>query len=433
MYHFIGIKGAGMSALAQMLKGLGYEVQGSDKPDHFFTEIELIAKDIPIFAYSADHIQEGMIIVRGNVISDEHEEVQRALELGLKIYSYQEMLALLTAKFQTIGVSGCHGKTTTSAMLSHVLTNITGCNYLIGDGTGYGNPDNTYFVLESCEYKRHFLAYNPAYVVITNIDLDHVDYYHDIDDVILAYQEFANKASKMVIACGDDPYTRSLDVKKPIFYYGVEEDNDIFAKNIEYKSTGTSFEVMIEGNYYGSYDLPIYGKHMLLDALAVIAVCYYERLESKSVSKTFKTFSGARRRFSETVVGDTVLMDDYAHHPNEMRAVIQAVKQKYSDKKVIAVFQPHTYSRTQEFALEIQKVLNMVDFAYVMDIHGSREKQEDFPLITADWLLSGIENADHITLDEAQKLLKHKGNVILFMSPNDISKLEMSYQTLLSN
>ena len=272
IYYFVGIKGTGMSALAQILKKLGYEVEGSDKKDHFFTEQALIENDIKINEFSKENIKEDMIIIQGNAFKDTHEEIVRAKELGLKIYSYQEMVGKLTKMFKTITIAGCHGKTTTTAMLSHVLESITGCNYLIGDGTGNASKENEYFALEACEYKRHFLSYSPYYAIITNIELDHIDYYKDIDDVILAYQEYAKLAEKMVIACGDDPYTHLLEVNVPIFYYGLDESNDIVAKDVEFRNDGTSFDVFIEDNYYGHFDLPLYGKHMLLNSLAVIGM-----------------------------------------------------------------------------------------------------------------------------------------------------------------
>ena len=424
MYHFVGIKGAGMSSLAQIMKELGYNVQGSDVDKHFFTEQGLIEKGIEFFSYDENNIKENMNIVKGESIKDDHPEIVKANELGLDIYSYVEMVGKLTNKFKTICVAGCHGKTTTTSMMSLVLNNIKGANYLIGDGTGYAALDNEFFVLESCEYKRHFLEYNPYYAVITNIDLDHVDYYKDIDDVIDAYRDFANKAEKMVIACGDDPYTHSLEINPAIFYYGLDEDNDIIATNVNYKEDGTSFEVEVEGNYYGFFDLPIYGKHMLLDALAVIAICYYERIDAKEVSKIFKTFKGAKRRFSETIVGENIIIDDYAHHPNEVKATLKAIKQKYPNKKVVAIFQPHTFTRTEEFADDLVKVLNIADKSYIMDIHPAREKQEDYPNVTSNIIIDNLDNGYHINIDEAESLLNDEPTVYIFMSPNDISKIE---------
>ena len=433
MYHFVGIKGAGMSSLAQIMKKLGYDVQGSDIDKHFFTEQGLIENNIKFFPYSEDNIKENMKIVKGESIKDDNIEIVKAKELGLDIYSYVEMVGKLTKKFKTICIAGCHGKTTTTSMASLVLNNIKGANYLIGDGTGYANESNEFFILESCEYKRHFLEYSPYYAIITNIDLDHVDYYKDIDDVIDAYREFANKASKMVIACGDDSYTHSLDINPSIFYYGIDDDNDIKAININYKEDGTSFEVEVEGNYYGFFDLPIYGKHMLLDALAVIAVCYYERIEAKEVSKILKTFKGAKRRFSQTKVNDSIIIDDYAHHPNEVKATIKAIKQKYPNKKIVAIFQPHTFTRTKEFASDLVKVFSGVDKAFIMDIHPARERQEDYPDVTSNIIINELENGYHINIDEANKLYEEKDAVYVFMSPNDISKLEKDLIEMLKN
>lgn len=431
MYHFIGIKGTGMASLAQIMKNLGYEVKGSDISEHCFTDDALNAAGIYALPFDKNNIKENDIVIRGNSFTSENnEEVKRAEELNVKMYAYEEMVGKLTKMFQTITVAGCHGKTTTSSMLAHTLSEICGCNYLIGDGTGYASKENKYFVLEACEYKRHFLAYTPTYAIITNIDLDHVDYFKDIDDVILAYQEYANKAEKMVIACGDDPYTHSLEVNPPIFYYGLDEDNDIVAKNVEYKESGTSFEVFVEGNYYGSFDLPFYGKHMLLDALAVIAVCSYERIDAKEVARQLKTFTGAKRRFQQKEMGDIVTIDDYAHHPNEVRATIKAARQKYPKKTIIAVFEPYTYARVQEFHEDYVKALNQADYAYVMDIKNDRDNPEDYPGITSDLIIKNLEHGDHISLEEVDKLMKYDNAVVIFMSPKNIYHLREAYEKL---
>ena len=202
---------------------------------------------------------------------------------------------------------------------------------------------------------------------------------------------------------------------------------------MEYKKTGTSFEVFIEDNYYGFFDLPIYGKHQLLDALAVIAVCYYERLSAKEVSKVFKQFQGAKRRFHEEIIKNNILIDDYAHHPNEVAATLDSVKQKYPDKKVVAIFQPHTFSRTKEFAPDLVKVFQKVDKAYIMDIYPSREKQENFKDITSRCILDHLENGFSLSMDDASVLVQEKDAVYVFMSPNDISKLEKELQKILGD
>ena len=424
MYYFVGIKGSGMSSLASILFDLGYEVLGSDKEEHYFTEEGLSERNINILPFDENNIKDGMIIVKGNAFDDEHPEIKKAIELELPIYTYQEMLSKLTKMFRTITVAGCHGKTSTTSMFAHVLDNLSGCNYLIGDGTGHANKENKFFALEACEYKRHFLDYHPYYAIITNIDYDHVDYFKDIDDVIDAYRQYAGAAEKMVIACGDDPYTHSLEISKPIFYYGLDDDNDIIAKDVNYTNHGISFDVFVEDNYYGHFDLPIFGKHQLLNTLAVIGVCYYERLEAKEVARELKTFRGAKRRFSETIVDDNVVIDDYAHHPAEIKATIRAAKQKYEDKDIVIVWQPHTYTRTKQFKEDYIEILKGFSKSYFMDIHGSREDDGD---ISSEDIIKEVPNAQHISIDEYSKLMDLENSVILFLSPNDISKLENDY------
>ena len=426
MYYFIGIKGTGMSALACFLKDLGYEVKGSDVERHFFTEKGLKERNIEILPYDEKNITKDLVIIRGNVIKDDHPEMIKATELDLKVYTYEEMISKLTKMFMTVTVAGCHGKTTTSTMAYQVLNAIKGANCLIGDGTGIAHKENKYFVLEACEYKRHFLSYTPYYAIITNIELDHVDYYKDIDDVIDAFTEYANNAEKMVIACGDDPYTHSLEVSKPIFYYGLDDDNDIIAKDVNYNENGVTFDVFVEDNYYGHFDLPLYGKHMLLDALAVISLCYYERFDAKEVSKILKEFHTARRRFNETIVGTNILIDDYAHHPTELKCTIKSARQKYPNKKLVVIWGPHTYSRTKAFKDDYIEILKTTDKAYIMDIYAAREKQGDIDIDIND-IIKAIPNSEHISENETDKLLQHEDSVLLFMSPNDLTSFEQDY------
>lgn len=427
-YHMIGIKGTGMSALASILCELGYDVEGSDVEKHFFTEEGLNKLNIKILPYDEKNINSNMYIIKGNSIKDDNVEVQKAKDLNLTVYTYQEMVSKLTKMFTTITVAGCHGKTTTTSMMALVLDNIVGANYLIGDGTGHGSKDNKFFVLEACEYYRHFLEYNPYYAIITNIDLDHTDYFKDIADVMDAFTEYASKAEKMVIACGDNSFARALEINKPIFYYGVDDDNDIIAKDVEYTKDGTNFDVFAEDNYYGHFELPIYGKHMLQDALAVISICYYERLDAKEVQKILKTFTGAKRRFNEIVVGDNIIIDDYAHHPNEMKATLKAVKQKYPNREVVCVFQPHTFSRLNSFKDDYVNVLETCDSAYIFDVHPAREVYNPEVDVTSDYIIS--KNEKFHKFERAEDLEKYEKAVIVFMSPNDLGKYIDDYKKI---
>lgn len=430
IYHFIGIKGTGMGALAQFMFGLGYNVQGSDKCDHFFTEDILVEKGIKILPFSEENIIEDMIIVQGNAFTDDNIEVKKAKKLGLKIYSYQEMLGYFTKMFNTITVAGCHGKTTTSSLLAHVLDHTIGANYLIGDGTGYSNKINKHFVIEACEWKRHFLAYTPTYAIITNIELDHIDYYKNIDDMIAAYQEYANKALKMVIACGDDPYTNQINYEKPVVYYGLEEKNDIIAKNVHFHNDGTDFDVYIHNKLFGHFELPLFGKHMLLNCLAVITVCYYEQIDKDDISKYIHTFKGAKRRFKEKVIGDIVTIDDYAHHPTEVAVTIKGARQKYPDKEIVAVLMIHTYSRAREFEQEFADALNLANKAYVTDVYMDRK--EDCEPYDVKNLIKLLDNGEYISLETIDKLLVHKNACILFMSSKEIYVLQDAYEAKIS-
>ena len=428
MYHFIGIKGAGMSSLANIMNDLGYEVKGSDIEKHFFTEIGLNERNIKITVYDKNNIYEGLTIIKGASITEDNVELMEAKRLNLEIITYEEMVGRLTTKFKTICVSGCHGKTTTTAMLSITLPST---NYLIGDGTGFAKKEITYFALESCEYKRHFLNYTPYYLIITNIDLDHVDYFKDIDDVIDAYNTLANKTIKKVVMYGDDPYTRKMKLDKESITYGLSDNNDVIAKNIEYNENGIKFDVYIDNNMFGKFDLPLYGEHQLLDSLSVITVCYLEGMDSNTIQSNLSKFKGAKRRFSEVVVNDSIIIDDYAHHPNEIKATMDAVKQKYPNKNIVAIFQPHTFTRTEEFASDIAKYLNIGDCAYVLDIHPAREKQEDYPNVTSDIIIDKLNNGYHLNITDAKILSRHKGSVYVFMSPNDLSILENNLKELL--
>ena len=432
-YYLAGIKGTGMSALALILDDLGFEVVGyDDAEEHRFTEDKLVERGIKIYTKENDAMDKDTIVIYSPALKlNTHKELIKAQKMGLKIYEYQEMIGKLTKTFDTICISGCHGKTTTTSMLSHIYMTIDKCNYLIGDGRGHGTKESKKFILEACEYRRHFLAYDPEYVIITNIDLDHTDYYKSIDDMILAYQEFANKADKMVIACGDDQYTHTLEVNPSIYYYGLDSDNDIQARNVEYRNDGTEFDVFIEDEYYGHFDLPLFGKHMLLNALAAIAICHYERMNAKEVANALKTFKGAERRFKEEVVGDNVIIDDYAHHPAEVKVTIKAARQKYPDKKVIAIFKPHTFSRVEEFADAFANSLNLADKAYVMDINYDREDPEDYKGVTPYTIIDKLNNGDYIERGMADKLLEFDNAVILFMSSKEIYFLEDEYKKLL--
>lgn len=430
IYHFTGIKGSGMSALALILHGMGKKVQGSDKTEYFFTQKALENANIPLYDFNEASLDKNYIVIAGNAYSDDHSELVYARQVGAKVIRYHTFLGEFIKNYTSISVTGSHGKTTTTGLLSHVLKQLSPTSYLIGDGTGVGIKDAAYFVLESCEYRRHFLAYSPDYAIITNIDFDHPDYYHDIDDVFNAFDTFANQTYKKVVACGDDHYLRKLSNQNKVIYYGFNNDNNVIAKNITRTITGSKFDVIINNEYYGEFFLPAFGKHNILNALSVITICYLEGYDSKKVSEALLTFSGVKRRFSEKIVGNITVIDDYAHHPTEIEATIDAAHQKYPDKEVVAVFQPHTFTRTISLLTQFAEVLNTADKVYLCDIFASaREEKGD---ITIQDLANQIEkDVQIINSNNLSLLLNYENAVIVFMGAGNIDKLSNEYVYLL--
>ena len=428
IYYFIGIKGSGMSSLACTMHDLGYKVMGSDKTDHFFTQAGLEKRNIEMLSFNENNIKEGMIIVQGNAFGDENVEVRKAKELGLKIYSYQEMINELTANTKLIAISGCHGKTTTTTMMAKVFENI-GINYLIGDGSGYGKNGNEYFALEACEFKRHFLSYNPYISVITNVELDHTDYYKDLDDVINAFNKFANKARFYVVACGDDKNVRKLTITKPVLYYGFNDNNDVIAKNITHDEEKTTADIYIRGEKYDTLTFPFVGDHLLLNALAVISVCYLENIDKNEVKNQVLNIKHAKRRFIEEKFESNIIIDDYAHHPTEVKVTIEAAKKKYPNRKVIAIFKAHTKSRVKYFHKEFADALNLADYAYVMPI-GEDRIEHGYEDVSHNDILKDVKHGEEITFETPEKLLQYKNCVLLFMSSKDIYFLEDKYKEL---
>lgn len=431
-YHFIGIKGSGMSALAQIMFDLGNYVQGSDVNHHLFTQNRLEEKGIKLLPFDENNIESDMIIVVGNAFGEDNIELKRARQLNLKVYKYFELLGELINKYNSLSVCGCHGKTTVTAMLSHVLNNTIGTNYLIGDGTGYANKENNIFIMEACEYKRVFLNYYPDYIIITNIELDHVDYYKDLDDVLSAFKEFSKHAKKGIIACGDDSNIRSLNIDSHILYYGFNDNNDFIAKNLNLNSNGSSFDVYYKDKLLDRFDIHLYGKHMILNSLSIIAFCYLHNIDLNDIKKYLNTFKGAKRRFTENAIGNIVTIDDYAHHPTEVKVTIESARQKYPNKEIVAVFFENTFSRTQRLYKDFAEVLNKADKAYVTDIFSDREKQEEFPGVSPMLIVNLLNNGEHLkigTINELvddnnyeyiKPLLKHDNSVILFMGCKEV-------------
>lgn len=430
LYHFVGIKGAGMSALALVLHEKGYRVQGSDIEQYTFTQRELEKANVTILPFDETNIKDDMIIIAGNAFPDSHREIQEALKKGLQVIRYHRFIGDFIKNFTSIAVTGSHGKTSTTGLLSHVLSGIEPTSYLIGDGTGHGVSGARFFSFEACEYRRHFLAYAPDYAIITNVDFDHPDYYKSIDDVFDAFQTFSTQVTKGLVVFGDDDYLRKLETDVPVYYYGVNDNDDFQAKNIERTTAGSSFDVFHKDKSIGKFAVPAYGMHNVYNALGVIAISYLENLDMAKVAEEMLSFGGVKRRFSEKKVSDMIIVDDYAHHPAEIRATIDGARQKYPDKKVVAVFQPHTFTRTVALLDEFAEALDLADDVYLCDIFGSaREQQGDVRIEDLGDKIS--KGGTVVKEDNVSPLLDFHNAVIIFMGAGDVQKFQQAYEGLL--
>ncbi|MCC2250113.1 UDP-N-acetylmuramate--L-alanine ligase [Virgibacillus sp. AGTR] len=428
-YHFIGIKGTGMSALAQILYDSGENVQGSDVEKRFFTQEALESKGIPILPFSESNIKEDYTVIAGNAFPDDHLEIKEAKKQGVTFYRYHEFLGEWLKQYTSIAVTGAHGKTSTTGLLAHVLNSSFPISYLIGDGTGKGHVDSKYFVFEACEYRRHFLRYEPDYAIMTNIDFDHPDYFTSIDDVFAAFQSMADQVKKGIIACGDDEQLQQIQAKVPVVYYGFADTNDFQAQNIVETDHGTEFDVFVRNTYYDTFSIPMYGDHNILNALAVTAICHYEGIDAESI-KQLDTFGGVKRRFTEKKIGNQVLIDDYAHHPKEITATIESARKKYPNKSVVAIFQPHTFTRTKTFLQEFADSLSQADRVYLCDIFGSA--REETGQLTIEDLQKLIDHSAILELSHTEALKKYEDSVLIFMGAGDIQKFQQAYEETLT-
>lgn len=428
-YYCIGIKGTGMSTLAQILSDLGNDVSGyDDAKGHKFTQDGLEARNIPIY-YDGNHeISPDTIVTYSVAFKEDHPEMKRVKSLGLTIKKYNEIMGDVIDEFTTVGVSGTHGKTTTSSIIRHLLENTVGCNYFIGAGDGHATKENKYYVVESDEFNRHFTAYHPTYSIITNIEAEHLECYKDVDDIRSTFEIFANQTKKLIVANGDNEEVRKINYKTKVLFYGFNENNDIVIKNVYLAETGSSFDLYVNNELYGHFSIPLYGKHMVMDATAAITMVKEIGLEKDTIEKILKTFKNAKRRFAEQRVGESIIIDDYAHHPTEIKVTLEAVKQKYPNKRLVVVFVPNTYSRTRDFKDEFIEAFKIADKTYLTEIDCNREKPEDYPGISSSIIISGLESGEIISESTIDKLLKEKDSVVCFMGCAYVDGLINAYK-----
>ncbi len=433
MIFFIGIKGTGMAALAAMLHDIGEEVAGSDLSEHFFTEEELIARNIPIYDFDPKNIRDDMTVIIGNAFLEDFPEVIAARSNPTcKCYRYHEYLGLLMENYTTVAISGSHGKTTTTTMAKEVVSRFLPTGYLIGDGEGRLSKDTKYLCVEADEFRHHFLKYYPNYALITNIEIDHVDYFKDEDDYFNAYQEYVKQVKDIVFWNGDDPWCRKLAIPCENYSFGFAPENDFHPVGLKDEIESATFAFYFRDKKIADYTLPFSEKHLLYDAMAVLSLSYMLGFDPLVVENAFSAYSSPKRRFKVEKVGNTVFIDDYAHHPTEVKVTLETARHRYPDKEIVAVFKPHRASRVLYFAQDFRDALNQADKVYLLDFTSIDDKQDGTD-IDIHYLANGFDKAVVLSEDEkgAELLASHKDACFVFMSSKDIYHLAQKVKDLM--
>ena len=399
--HFIGIGGISMSGLAEILLLRGYKVSGSDMKSSPLTE-KLIKDGADIYiGHDKNNLKNVDIAVYTAAIPDTNPEILAAKNLNIPMFTRAQFLgAIMKNHKYNVAVSGTHGKTTTTSMIAHItLAENLDPTILVGGeldviGGNVRTGKSEYFITEACEYKASFLSFYPYIGVVLNIDADHLDFYKDIDAIQVAFEKFTNLIPKdgYLVANADDKRTSQVAQKVScnVITYGIE-NGDIRAKNIKFNDLAcASFDVLNKDKFLFSINLSVPGKHNVLNALGAIASSLILNISSESIITGLKNFGGAHRRFEYKGTKDgVVVIDDYAHHPTEIKATLAAIK-NYPHKKVFCVFQPHTYSRTLSLFDEFTTAFSGIDELIIADIYPAREK--DTGVVSSQMLADAIQS-----------------------------------------
>lgn len=381
--HFVGIGGIGMSGIAEVLLNLGYRVSGSDLRSSEVTEhLQELGASI-VEGHRAENVGQAEVVVTSSAVHDDNPEVRAAYEKKIPVIRRAEMLAELMRMKAGIGIAGTHGKTSTTSMVGQVLTKagldptlvIGGKVRYLGTNAKLGTGQ--YLVAEADEFDRSFLKLAPVIAVITTIEAEHLDCYKDLDEIKNAFVEFANKVPfyGAIIACLDERGVQAImpRLEKRCITYGLSSQAELQARNIKFHGMRTSYEVHNGKGYLGNIDLNVPGVHNVKNSLAAVAVGLDMEIPFETIASALSEFNGVYRRFE--IKGEkngALVIDDYGHHPTEIEATLKAAKDAFS-RRVIAVFQPHLYSRTRDFYSEFGGAFFQADVLVVTDVYPARE------------------------------------------------------------
>jgi len=429
--YVIGIKGSGVVGVVEILKARGIEVLGSDTAEKFFTDAVLKKNQIKYFEnFSADNIPDDIDLVIYSTAYNvgNNVEFQEVMKRKMPISSYPEILAQIFNEKYGIAICGTHGKTTTSAFLANTLKEL-GADPSAAIGSRVTNWEGNaltgageFFVLEADEYQNKLARYNPNAVILTSCDYDHPDFFPDFEAYKQVFKDFVARIPKtgFLVVCGDATSTLKVasSATSTVLSYGFSDDCDYRIINLELKKVeGTIpsqvFEVMRGENNLGKFEIQLFGKHNALNAVAVIAVCHKLNFSVEKIQVALKNFQGTSRRFE--LIGErngAILIDDYGHHPDEIRATLKAARELYGEKNIWAVFHPHTFTRTKALLSEFSQSFSDADKVIILDIYGSaREVQGGVHSKDLVDLVNKYDRgkAEHIaTIDEVVEFLKDK-------------------------
>ena len=381
--HFVGIAGAGMSALAELYLRRGYVVTGCDTTTTASADLERLGVHV-LHGHDASHVAGAREVVVTSAVPKNHPELQRARELGIPVIRRAEALGKAVSGGQLVGVAGTHGKTTTTVMTTEALaaaglepTGVAGGRVGSWNGNLKGGADRI-FVVEADEYDRSFHALSPTVAVVTNMEADHLDIYPGgIEEIRAAFAQFIAGAETIVL-CADDRGATTLptpSTAEVIRYGATSPDARLVAKGIEPLNGGSQFHVLYDGKQLGNVTLRVPGMHNVRNALAAVASGIALGVEFDALKAGLETFSGVERRFQRIGdVGGVSIIDDYAHHPTEIRATLEAARLAFPGRRIVAAFQPHLYTRTRDFHHEFASALALADAAFLCDLYPAREK-----------------------------------------------------------
>ncbi len=426
--HFVGIGGSGMSGIAEILLNLGYNITGSDLRKTEATErLEKLGATV-YYGHSPTNLGDADVVVISSAIRGDNPELIAASERAIPVIRRAEMLAELMRMKYGIGIAGTHGKSTTTSLVGEVLTSSGLDPTVIVGGKVVNLSSNVrlgtgeYLVAEADEFDRSFLRLSPTIAVVTNVEREHMECYSNMDELRGAFMEFMNKVPfyGAVIMCIDEPPLQELmpEIERRIITYGLSTQADVRAIKVEFRQNGTNFVAVADDKPLGLVRTNLIGLHNVKNCLAAIAVGLEIGIEFDKIAAALEKFKGVYRRFQiKGEIDDIIVVDDFGHHPTEISVTLEAAKTAY-DRRIVAVFQPHLYSRTQEFFQEFGKAFLNSDVLIVTEIYGSRE--DPISGVSGEMIARAAKDFGHRNVyfePDAQKIPELLENIVI---PGDL-------------